>query len=88
MQEAHGATGAQPHERNEEDAQSFDLAPVALWLHDYSAVRALFGDWKAAGVTDLREFLREDPDRIKACSDRFRVIKVNRRTLALFEATT
>jgi PAS domain-containing protein len=53
---------------------------------DYSALKALFADWKAAGITDLREFLREDPDRIKACSERFRVVKVNRRTLTLFEA--
>jgi hypothetical protein len=85
MQDQHGATAAQPNERDD-DAETFDVAPVSLWLHDYSALKALFADWKAAGITDLREFLREDPDRIRACSERFRVIRVNRRTLTLFEA--
>jgi hypothetical protein len=85
MHDQHGATAAQPNERDD-DAETFDVAPVSLWLHDYSAVKALFADWKTAGITDLREFLREDPDRIRACSERFRVIKVNRRTLTLFEA--
>ena len=37
-------------------------------------------------MADLRDFLREDPDRVRACSERIRVIKVNRRTLSLFEA--
>ncbi|MFZ0835853.1 MAG: sensor domain-containing diguanylate cyclase [Xanthobacteraceae bacterium] len=85
MHDQHGAAAAQPSERDD-DAETFDVAPVSLWLHDYSAVKALFADWKRAGITDLREFLREDPDRIRVCSERFRVIKVNRRTLALFEA--
>ena len=86
MQDQDAATGAQPHERDNDDAQTFDLAPVSLWLHDFSGVKTLFADWRAAGVADLGDFLREDPDRVKACSERIRVIKVNRRTLSLFEA--
>src|SRR5262245_43233749 len=69
-----------------DDAQMFDLAPVSLWLEDFSAVKALFADWRQAGIVDLRQFLRDDPERVKACSARIQVIKVNRRTLALFEA--
>ena len=34
----------------------------------------------------IEEFLRQDPARVKACSDLIRVIKVNRKTLTLFEA--
>jgi diguanylate cyclase (GGDEF)-like protein len=69
-----------------DDAEMFDLAPVALWLEDFTGVKALFEDWRQAGVTDLREYLREDPRRVKACADRIRVVKVNRRTLSLFQA--
>ena len=75
MQDQDAATGAQPHDRDNDDAQTFDLAPVSLWLHDFSGVKTLFADWRAAGVADLRDFLREDPDRVKACSERIRVIK-------------
>jgi diguanylate cyclase (GGDEF)-like protein len=69
-----------------DDAETFDLAPVSLWLEDYSGLRALFDEWRRAGVTDLRSHLRGDSSRVKACSDRIRVVKVNRKTLTLFEA--
>jgi diguanylate cyclase (GGDEF)-like protein len=86
------------HERNDfaatvpspselrDDAWMFDLAPVSLWIEDYSGVKALFDTWRRAGIVSLREHLRADPARVKACSERIRVVKVNRRTLALFEA--
>ncbi|HWV40474.1 GGDEF domain-containing protein [Pseudorhodoplanes sp.] len=69
-----------------DDAEMFDLAPVSLWLEDYSALKALFGSWRAAGVTDLRAHFEANPARIQECSACIRVIKVNRKTLTLFEA--
>jgi diguanylate cyclase (GGDEF)-like protein len=68
------------------DVEMFDLAPVSLWLEDFSGVGQLFEEWRADGVTDLAAHLRSDPSRIKACSERIRVLKVNKRTLTLFEA--
>ncbi len=70
----------------EGSAETFDLAPVSLWLEDYSGLKALFAEWRAAGVTDLRAISLADPARVKQCSERIRVLKVNRKTLALFEA--
>ena len=69
-----------------DDAAMFDRAPVSLWLEDFSGVRALFEEWRLAGISDIRAHLRADLKRVKACSDRIRVVKVNRKTLALFEA--
>ncbi|WP_283148753.1 sensor domain-containing diguanylate cyclase [Silvimonas soli] len=69
-----------------DDAEMFELAPVSLWLEDYSDLRALFARWREEGVTDLREFFREDPSRVAQCSVCIRVVKVNRKTLTLFEA--
>lgn len=68
------------------DVETFDLAPVSLWMEDFSAVRQLFEKWRAAGITDIRTFLREDIDRLKECSSLIRVLKVNNKTLTLFEA--
>jgi diguanylate cyclase (GGDEF)-like protein len=70
----------------EDDAEMFELAPVSLWIEDYSAVRALFDQWRAAGVTDIEAFFAADPSRIRQCSERIRILKVNRKTLALFGA--
>jgi diguanylate cyclase (GGDEF)-like protein len=67
-------------------ADMFELAPVSLWLEDFSAVRDVFEDWRAKGITDLRTFLRADTTRIVECSSRIKVLKVNPRTLALFGA--
>jgi diguanylate cyclase (GGDEF)-like protein/PAS domain S-box-containing protein len=69
-----------------DDAEMFHLAPVSLWLEDFSGVKKLFDAWRSTGVTSLREYLLADPSRIKVCSNLIRVIKVNRATLSLFGA--
>lgn len=68
------------------DAAMFERAPVSLWLEDYSALKHLFDRWRRDGVTDLRAYLMADRSRVAQCSKCLRVLKVNQRTLALFEA--
>lgn len=68
------------------DAEFFNLAPIAMWLEDFSEVHALFERWRADGVEDIQTFLAEDPRRVFACSQRIRVLKVNRKTLEVFGA--
>jgi len=75
-----------PSNDRRDDAEMFDLAPVSLWIEDYSGLKSLFDTWRRDGVVSLRDHLGEDPGRVIACTDRIRVIKVNRRTLSLFEA--
>ena len=70
----------------QEYADMFDLAPVSLWLEDYSELKRLFARWRADGITDLRAWLREPPERVAECSRCLRVLKVNRRTLELYRA--
>jgi hypothetical protein len=62
----------------------FELAPVSLWLKDYSGLKQLFDEWRAHGVTDLRAHVVGHPERIVECSRRLRMVKVNRRTLELY----
>lgn len=68
------------------EAGMFDLAPVALWVEDFSGVRALFEEWRAQGVTSLRDHLRGRPHLVRQCSQAIRIVEVNRRTLELFGA--
>src|ERR1700751_5169700 len=75
-----------PSMNPDDDAKMFDLAPVSLWIEDYSAVRALFEQWRRVGVTDVRAFLATNPGRLRECSQRVRVLKVNRKPLTLFGA--
>lgn len=69
-------------------AEMFELAPVSLWLEDYSALKALFERWRAQGVTDLQAHLHADAQRVAECSRCIKVLRVNRRTLDLFGATS
>ena len=54
--------------------EMFELAPVSLWLEDFSGVRALFDAWRAEGVTDLRAHFAEGPSRVAQCAHSIRVI--------------
>lgn len=67
-------------------ATVFDLAPVAMWLEDFSGVKEQFELWRTEGVTDLRAYLLADIRRVEACSQKIRVLSVNAKTLELFEA--
>ncbi len=69
-----------------DDATMFELAPTSLWLEDYRDLRAQLEAWRRDGVTDLQAFLREDLGRVAACTATIKVLKVNRRTLDMFEA--
>ncbi|CAN5476388.1 sensor domain-containing diguanylate cyclase [soil metagenome] len=71
---------------NLDDSTMFNLAPVSLWIEDYSAVKALFEKWHAQGVDDIETYLLANPERVLECSQRIRVLKVNRKTLELFGA--
>jgi diguanylate cyclase (GGDEF)-like protein len=69
-----------------DDAKMFDLAPVSLWIEDYSDVKALFEQWQAQGVDDIETYLLANPERVRQCSACIRILKVNRKTLSLFGA--
>lgn len=75
-----------PAQSYHDDTEMFELAPVSLWLEDYSELKQLLDQWREQGVTDLRAHLTQDRNRVSACMQRIRVIKVNRATLSLFEA--
>lgn len=75
------------HASGYDHAKMFDLAPVSLWLEDYSGLLRLFRSWREAGIADLGAYLAEDRARVAACSAEIKIIQVNRRTLDLFAAT-
>lgn len=69
-----------------DDTLFFEDAPVSLWLEDFSAVKALFDGWRAAGVEDVEAYFRDTPAALESCAKAIRILAVNRRTLQLFKA--
>jgi diguanylate cyclase (GGDEF)-like protein len=78
--------GSIPATSAEETSDTFELTPMSLWLEDYSALKLQLDAWRRAGVTSLREYLQEDLARVRTCAGLIRVIKVNARTLSMYEA--
>lgn len=78
----------EPRHPQQEFADMFELAPVSLWLEDYSALKGLFERWRTEGVSDLRTHLRADPQRVAECSRCIKLLRVNRRTLELYAAAS
>ena len=72
--------------RGSDDATMFALAPVSLWLNDFSGVKILLEQWREVGVKSLRQHLSDDVERLETCARLIRVVDVNRKTLSLFEA--
>ena len=62
----------------------FALAPVSLWLEDYTGLKQLFDRWRADGITDLRAAFRATPSRVKECAAQIRILEVNNKTHELF----
>ncbi|NHB58179.1 sensor domain-containing diguanylate cyclase [Acinetobacter sp. 194] len=68
------------------DSSIFELSPIPMWLEDFSEVKKQFDIWKSEGVTDLNRFLHEDLSRVTDCAHLIKILKVNQKTLDLFEA--
>ena len=64
----------------------FDLAPVSLWLEDYSGLKQLLDRWRSDGIEDIEAHLQADPERVRECMAHWRVLRVNQSTLSLFSA--
>ncbi len=76
----------QPNQAPTDFEQLFDSAPISLWLEDFSSLKTLFDGWRGQGVTDVVAHLRENPLLIVQCSECYRVLKVNQKTLQVFSA--
>ena len=68
------------------DSPFFELSPIAMWLEDYSDIKKQFDIWREQGVQDLFSFLQEDESRILDCARKIKLLKLNSKTLELYQA--
>ncbi len=61
----------------------FDRSPVGYWIEDFSALGAWLAGLRAQGVTDIRDYLAENPDDLRFALDLVRIVDVNPAALAL-----
>jgi len=65
----------------------FEDAPISLWEEDFSAVKRHIEKLRRQGVTDFRDFFKNNPDEVIECVKKIKVIDVNKATLAVLRAT-
>ncbi len=66
----------------------FDLAPIAIWEEDFTAVYERLDELRAAGVSDLRHHLTRHPDEAQVLLTRIRYTDVNPAGVGLISATS
>jgi len=64
----------------------FDTTPVSIWQEDFSLAKAALDELKSQGISDIREYLDENPEFLLKCAEQIIVNDVNNETLKLFNA--
>jgi diguanylate cyclase (GGDEF)-like protein len=64
----------------------FEHSPVSLWVEDFSAVKQLLDQARAAGISDFRVFTDVHPEFVERCMQEIHVLDVNQHTLEMFAA--
>ncbi|HES60056.1 MAG TPA: PAS domain S-box protein, partial [Caldithrix sp.] len=64
----------------------FENSPLSLWEVDFSKVKKIFDNLIANGVTDLDEYLEEQPEILKLCLQEILVLNVNQATMNIYKS--
>jgi diguanylate cyclase (GGDEF)-like protein/PAS domain S-box-containing protein len=64
----------------------FEDSPVSLWEEDFSKVKKYLDDLKESGVTNIVQFFKEHPEKLKECIRTIKIIDVNKAALKLVKA--
>jgi PAS domain S-box-containing protein len=64
----------------------FEDSPISLWEEDFSEVKVFIDDLLDSGVSDLREYLENNPDDLDKCASLIKVLNVNQTTLDLYKS--
>jgi signal transduction histidine kinase len=64
----------------------FEAVPVAIGEEDWSGVQQLLHGLRARGITDGAAYFDQHPEFVRQCLDAVRIVRLNRKALALHEA--
>lgn len=64
----------------------FENSPISMWEVDYSRVKGIIDELKAAGVEDLHTHFREHPEVATQCLSALQVTDMNETTVAMYGA--
>lgn len=62
----------------------FDDAAIPIWEEDFSGVKARLDELRAQGIGDLRSYLHQNPDEVRRCAERVRIVDMNQASRQFF----
>lgn len=65
----------------------FEQSPVAVWEEDFSEVKHRIDLLRQDGITDLRSFLRDNPDEVATLAGMVKVIDINHHSAVILGAS-
>ena len=66
----------------------FEDSPIPIWDEDFSAIKQKLDQYKALGVSSIRDFLTENPEEINHVLRLLKVNRINNAVVELNEATS
>jgi len=64
--------------KNQERYRSlFEDSPIAIWVEDFSAVKAQFDQLRQSGVTDFRAYWKKHPEDIRMLAGSIKLLDIN-----------
>ena len=64
----------------------FEDAPISLLEEDFSVIKKNIIRLRESGITDFRTYFETHPEIVRECSEKVRIIDVNRAALEMFQA--
>ncbi|RLD78975.1 MAG: hypothetical protein DRJ10_09525, partial [Bacteroidetes bacterium] len=61
----------------------FEYSPVSLWEEDFSEVKILLDEKKKEHKNNLKKYLDENPDFVRQCIAKIKILNINRASVAL-----
>nr|MDJ0952950.1 histidine kinase dimerization/phospho-acceptor domain-containing protein [Acidimicrobiia bacterium] len=68
--------------------QIFERSPIAYWIEDFSELDTWLDNLRTQGITNLAEWLEENPEEIETGISKIRILDVNPAALRLSGATS
>ncbi|MHA2130096.1 MAG: PAS domain S-box protein, partial [Promethearchaeota archaeon] len=62
----------------------FESSPVALFENDYSGGKMYIDNLKAAGITNFKQYLNDNPEVIMKCISKSKLVDINKKALDLY----
>ncbi len=79
---------ARLRESQERFQRLFEDSPISLWEEDFSVIKERFDQLRARGITDLNQYIVDNPKFVRECVRQVKILDVNKASVKLYRANS